>query len=259
MEEFIMKYNKFKKLKRPFAIFFTVVMLFSTIPTVLSMDEINNFTETETAETIILEEIGAPIKISTPTDIMPDDGSYGEDARSETYIELMEMADNFWDIIVTVGPAGCNYIDLQTAINEAVDEVPTIIVLTADVVTTKTITIGAAKIIKLTGGVGGPYAIDAKGGNFSVITNNGELWLENIIVTGAKKTSFYSDGSGVYNTGTFVMLDGAVISDNTAHYRGGGVYNHTNSAFTMKGGKISRNAANFCGGGYNNTNVTFIM
>ena len=64
----------------------------------------------------------------------------------------------------------------------------------------------------------------------------------------ARDNSLYDGkGGGVYNVGTFKMSDG-LISGNTASMGGGGVYNCADGTFIMSGGEITRNTASYGGG-----------
>ncbi len=87
----------------------------------------------------------------------------------------------------------------------------------------------------------------------SVITNYGTLILIDYSVN---KTGMITggaggaNGGGVYNSGTFYMVD-VKICGNSAN-NGGGVYNAYSGSFTMYGGEISNNqASNYGGGVYN--------
>ena len=167
-----------------------------------------------------------------------------------------------WGPPVTVGPAGCNYMDLQAAIDDA-GAYPAMIELQADIDTSDSLTVGAAQTIKIISG-GGVHTITADGSrDFSVITNHGELWLENIIVSGADKTG---NGGGVYNTGILIMDGGRIAGNKTGGgwiSCGGGVYNA--GTFFMRGeAAISENTAgagrsNGMGGGVYNDGGSFIM
>jgi len=159
--------------------------------------------------------------------------------------------------VVTVGPGG-DYSTLPNAISSVPVSSPTTIVLLADCTTTATISIPLGKILKITSGEGGPFKIQAGGTAYHVITNVGELWLENIIIAGGGGSGRY----GVANQYKLVMQEGAVITDN----KGSGVYNSSSARsveFIMYGGKISGNTSTGSGGGVYNMSLsysaTFVM
>jgi hypothetical protein len=79
-------------------------------------------------------------------------------------------------------------------------------------------------------------------GNGVGVYNVGTFTLNGGEISGNKttnKNNVGSFGGGVFNLGTFKMIDG-IISDNVATF-GAGVYNH--GVFEMNGGEISKNAA----------------
>ena len=116
------------------------------------------------------------------------------------------------------------------------------------------------------------FIIDANLNNGPAIENYGELWLENVKITGADNPGF---GGGIYNIGTLIIGNGVEITGNNAGF-GGGIYNGSMSyqlnrdeeddeiisvsgIITIKSGaKIINNNANQGGGIYNDGGVVNI-
>ena len=154
-----------------------------------------------------------------------------------------------------------NLADLKSEISGAEDGNALTIYLENDISTKGdgTITIPANKIIRIMSDNNGTWKINA--GNdptesrFAVLTvaANGELWLENVIITGADNGND-AHGGGIFNRGTVIMKDGAEISYNYAAH-GGGVFNESTGTLNMYGDcKITHNIANYpdsAGGVYN--------
>ena len=144
----------------------------------------------------------------------------------------------------------------EATVQDAIDAAGTIateIILESDQVTAVGILITADRTIKITSRASGPWVIDGEGGNFSVLSNYGELWLEDIVITGG---NFAGNGGGVFNYGELYLNAGATISGNSAGHNGGGVCN--NGTFTLCGGTITENTAADNGAGVFNAG-TFIM
>ena len=147
---------------------------------------------------------------------------------------------------------------------------PTNIELTSDIYLSGSVTIPSSSIIMLSGNNGSlPFKIVGDSSS-SVIVVNGELWLDELIITGGAGTGV-NYGGGVSNFGTFIMLGGEISLNNAGDYgggvnnsgsfylfggdilnnyasnNGGGVY--SNGTFDMSGGTISNNESNTAGGG----------
>lgn len=118
------------------------------------------------------------------------------------------------------------------------------------------------KNLKITGGRA------EKGGGIRADIYNCVLTLaEGAYITGNESTDKSYGGGGVYFDGAeLIMLDGAVIADNTANGGddsvkacGGGVYLCSGKKFTMYGGVIKHNSATGYGGGVYVKSATFTM
>jgi len=160
---------------------------------------------------------------------------------------MIPLADEpVWGVPVTVASLA----GLRTAIASTPDNVPTVIEIFIDILIDDgngSIDIPANKIIKLTINDVTPWKIDANGGDFSVITNDGELWLEGIIITGS---GISGNGGGVYNSGYLYLRSSEITGNVVLDGSGGGVYN--TGLFTMLGGSITNNSAEYYGGGVYN-------
>jgi len=131
---------------------------------------------------------------------------------------------------------------------------PTLIVLELDETTATGISIDADQTIKITSADPlDPKKIAATVSGFSLLYNDGELWLEDIVITGGY---YGGNGGGVFNNGELYLSTGAAIMGNSSGHNGGGVCNI--GTFNLCGGTIAENTATDNGGGVFNAG-TFIM
>lgn len=203
------------------------------------------------------------------------------------YKETRLVSEPTWGDTVEVS----NITDLQSEITNATQ--PTEIKLTQDVVLSGTqLSIPADKTIKLTT-TGAEYKLDANQLS-RVVVNEGTLYLNNVIITGGqvnyqgagiwnkgsgtlvmqsgKVTAntltgtavnspyerYESGGGGVYNEGTFTLVDGSITANVASN--AGGVHNYgVNSVFTMNGGEITNHTVTSDAGGVENSGGTFVM
>ena len=81
-------------------------------------------------------------------------------------------------------------------------------------------------------------AIDRNGGTFEgggIYSYRGTLKIYGGKIEFNKVEGHLAKGGGIAQNETHLLLDGTVITDNTASYRGGGVDGLNNTSFTMKG------------------------
>jgi hypothetical protein len=209
---------------------------------------------------------------------------------------LMAVVMIFGVMPVVASSTGIQVFDtagLIMAINNAVDNVPTTIEVTADFVVSELIIIPTDKDIKITSDSATRTLTRGVTGNLVTVDYDSSLILENIIIDGDGDDVFNDSGGGslvfvyggtlemevdtilrnnnnlsagnrggggvlVTNSGNFTMNNG-IIENNRASW-GGGVFVTVNSIFSMTGGEIISNKASYASGGVlANESSTFIM
>lgn len=167
-----------------------------------------------------------------------------------------------------------SYDSLNTAINEATNNVETKITLSNDIEVTKTIEIPSSKIITLD--LGGHTVSYTDVGHISIFTVKGNLTLigSGIIRGGTgnnvpdpyvyKGGGVYVDTNATFNMGTKEDQCNVEITENRAPTSnrafGGGVYISSDATFNMYSGTISKNFVNYKGAGvYVSSDATFDM
>lgn len=207
--------------------------------------------------------------------------------QASAYKETKLISEPTWANTVDVS----NIADLQSEITNATQ--PTEIKLTQDVVLSGTqLSIPAGKTIKITT-TGAQYKLDANQLS-RVVVNEGTLYLNNVVITGGRinyqgggiwnknnailvmqsgkitaniltgtavtayHEKYASGGGGVYNEGTFTLVDGMITANVASN--AGGVHNYgVNSTFTMNGGEISNHTVTSDAGGVENSGGSFVM
>lgn len=167
-----------------------------------------------------------------------------------------------------------SYDSLNTAINNATDNVETKITLSDDIVVPKTIEIPSDKVITLDLG---EHTVSYSGsGQISIFTVKGNLTLIGSgTITGGTGTEnnyvyrgggVYVDTNATFNMGTKDDQCNVEITENRAPAStgnrsfGGGVYISSDATFNMYSGTISKNFVNYEGAGvYVSSGATFNM
>ncbi len=164
-----------------------------------------------------------------------------------------------------------NAVGLQNAINNAANNVPTLIKLTGDINLDSThINIPVNKIIKITSKTG-TYTITTYSSYINwIIVNSGELWTENVKFKGISGITDMAVSNS--SSGKYIMQNGTIIIDfeigvsntnnlNIFEMEGGEIYNTSSMGvrnygnFLMTGGKIYSTSV----GVYNHNDRMFTM
>ena len=143
-----------------------------------------------------------------------------------------------------------NFTELQNNITSGSDDLT--IIVTDDISITDELTINSGNITLTTNDAEHTLSRDGFTGNLFRVNSSGNLTItgygtSNLTLDGMKQSS---SGSLVYvDGGNFTLMDGGILTNNTASNNGGGVY-MDGGTFTMSGGEISKNKANNGGGVY---------
>jgi uncharacterized repeat protein (TIGR02543 family) len=164
-----------------------------------------------------------------------------------------------------ISPFATVVVSTETQLRDAVNSANTgdIIQVNGTIVLTSQLIVPAGQDITITGlGAGAAIVRDLAGptADGRVLTNNGSLTLENILITGGHTFSYdpaAASGGGIYNIGTLTLGQGAVVSNNTAESSGasltgygGGIYNDRATVFVNGNAIVADNTSKFGGGIY---------